>query len=83
MILPYHIPTKSNHFLSKESGSSARRRRKEAKFILGQFERYELKFKGDTELFICDMEEKKTCSVRELFWLRDIYQRKRKIFDAS
>ena len=79
----YSIPTQSNHPFSRESGSGARRRRKEAKFILQQFENYEVKFKGDTELFVCDMLDKKTCSVRELFWLRDIYQRKRKIFDAS
>ena len=55
------------------------KRKSEAEFILEQFSRYECKFKDDTQDWL-DSLDLDRISPEDLFRLRDMYVKKRKIF---
>lgn len=83
---------------SRQTGHTTQwKRETEAKFILDTLLENDCKFKGDVGEFInrffppcddllCNCKTGMNVSgvtATELFWLRDIYQRRRKLFDAT
>jgi hypothetical protein len=83
---------------SRETGHKLNGRELEALNLLRIFEGADCKFKGETEEFIqrfyktkcddllCEDEHKEIdtrgVTANELFWLRDIYYRRKKLFNA-
>lgn len=72
--------SKRHQHVRRSTGHKFHNKRKdEAEFILGQFARYECKFKDKVQEWI-DGIDLNLITPDELFQLRDMYARKRKIF---
>jgi len=60
------------HPLTRESGSDADRRRQEAVDLLQMIRPYVEDMKPHERKFWNDMQESSFCTVKQLFWLRDL-----------